>query len=270
MVTLTNVIICCCTSSSWRINLPARGSMRSRGAAASQHCDPAADQRGVAARAGLGPVGVAPDHRPRHGHLRPVAGGNQRRARRRAHARRPPGHRRMGATAARRADAGEAQRHLLRARQRIRAVLAAHPPQADVLAVPADRTAGVRRRLPARAASPIPHRRRRRAGRLGLACAPEAASRPSRSSSPAIPRAATSPSTCCCSPMSPHPAAMVLFSPLIDLTFGLARAREALRRDPAIRVRDAKRLVGLYCTGTDLSHPRLTLDVAGGRRCRPR
>ena len=32
-----------------------------------------------------------------------------------------------------------------------------------------------------------------------------------------------------------HPAAMVLMSPLIDLTFGLARAREALRRDPAIR-----------------------------------
>jgi len=31
------------------------------------------------------------------------------------------------------------------------------------------------------------------------------------------------------------PAAQVLFSPLIDLTFGLARAREALRRDPAIR-----------------------------------
>lgn len=30
-------------------------------------------------------------------------------------------------------------------------------------------------------------------------------------------------------------AALVLFSPLIDLTFGLARAREALRRDPDIR-----------------------------------
>ena len=62
-----------------------------------------------------------------------------------------------------------------------------------------------------------------------------------------------------------HPAAMVLMSPLIDLTFGLARAREALRRDPAIRVRDAQRLVRLYHAGTDLAHPRLTLDVAGGR-----
>ena len=42
-----------------------------------------------------------------------------------------------------------------------------------------------------------------------------------------------------------------------------------LRRDPAIRVRDAKRLVGLYCAKTDLAHPRLTLDVAGGRPMPP-
>ena len=66
-----------------------------------------------------------------------------------------------------------------------------------------------------------------------------------------------------------HPAAMVLMSPLIDLSFELSRAREALRRDPAIRVRDAKRLVGLYCAETDLAHPRLTLDVAGGRPMPP-
>ncbi len=66
-----------------------------------------------------------------------------------------------------------------------------------------------------------------------------------------------------------HPAAMVLMSPLIDLSFELARAREALRRDPAIRVRDAKRLVELYCTETDLAHPRLTLDVARGRPMPP-
>jgi acetyl esterase/lipase len=66
-----------------------------------------------------------------------------------------------------------------------------------------------------------------------------------------------------------HPAAMVLMSPLIDLSFELSRTREALRRDPAIRVRDAKRLVGLYCAKTDLTHPRLTLDVAGGRPMPP-
>jgi monoterpene epsilon-lactone hydrolase len=62
-----------------------------------------------------------------------------------------------------------------------------------------------------------------------------------------------------------HPAALALLSPLIDLTFGLARTREDLRRDPAIRAADAARLVQLYCAGSDLSHPRLTLDVAGGR-----
>jgi epsilon-lactone hydrolase len=67
-------------------------------------------------------------------------------------------------------------------------------------------------------------------------------------------------------PDVPHPAGMALLSPLFDMTFGLARAREALRRDPVVRVRDARRMVGLYCDGTDLAHPRLTLDVARGRR----
>lgn len=62
-----------------------------------------------------------------------------------------------------------------------------------------------------------------------------------------------------------QPAALVLFSPLMDLSFGLARAREDLRRDPAIRAVDAAKLIELYCTGTPLDHPRLTLDVAGGR-----
>jgi acetyl esterase/lipase len=66
-----------------------------------------------------------------------------------------------------------------------------------------------------------------------------------------------------------HPAAVVLMSPLADLTFGLARSRERQRRDPAIRVRDAARLIELYCGGTDLTHPRLTLDVAGGRPLPP-
>jgi epsilon-lactone hydrolase len=66
-----------------------------------------------------------------------------------------------------------------------------------------------------------------------------------------------------------HPAGLALFSPLVDLTFGLARTREELRRDPAIRAVDAARLVGLYCAGTDVTHPRLTLDVTGGRRLPP-
>lgn len=66
-------------------------------------------------------------------------------------------------------------------------------------------------------------------------------------------------------PDTAHPAALVLFSPLMDLSFGLARAREELRPDPAIRAVDAQRLLELYCVGTALDHPRLTLDVAGGR-----
>ncbi len=60
------------------------------------------------------------------------------------------------------------------------------------------------------------------------------------------------------------PAALVLFSPLVDMTFALSLARERIRRDPAIRVADAARLVALYHPGIDLTHPRLTLDVAGG------
>jgi acetyl esterase/lipase len=66
-----------------------------------------------------------------------------------------------------------------------------------------------------------------------------------------------------------HPAGVVLFSPLVDLTFARSRAREALRRDPAIRSDDAARLISLYCGDTDISHPRLTLDVAGGRMMPP-
>jgi epsilon-lactone hydrolase len=61
-----------------------------------------------------------------------------------------------------------------------------------------------------------------------------------------------------------RPAALVLFSPLIDLTFGLAAARDELRRDPAIRAVDAARLVALYSGSVDPAHQRLALDVAGG------
>jgi monoterpene epsilon-lactone hydrolase len=66
-----------------------------------------------------------------------------------------------------------------------------------------------------------------------------------------------------------HPSALVLLSPVVDLTFTLARTRERVRRDPAIRSRDALRLLELYCTGIDSSHPRLKLDVAAGRTLPP-
>ncbi len=61
-----------------------------------------------------------------------------------------------------------------------------------------------------------------------------------------------------------HPAALVLLSPLIDLTFTLATATERQRRDPAIRAAHAVRLLGLYTGGTDPADPRLALDVRGG------
>jgi acetyl esterase/lipase len=60
------------------------------------------------------------------------------------------------------------------------------------------------------------------------------------------------------------PAAMVLFSPLIDLTFELCAARELQRPDPALRAAVAAKLVALYYVGVDPTHHRLTLDVAGG------
>ncbi|MDT5011899.1 MAG: hypothetical protein QOH57_3516 [Mycobacterium sp.] len=59
-------------------------------------------------------------------------------------------------------------------------------------------------------------------------------------------------------------AALVLLSPLVDMSLSLAAAREALRRDPAIRVADATRLLQLYCGGIDPGHPRLAHDVARG------
>ena len=44
---------------------------------------------------------------------------------------------------------------------------------------------------------------------------------------------------------------------------------EALRRDPAIRVADAARLLALYTRGVDPAHQRLTLDVTGGPELPP-
>ncbi len=66
-----------------------------------------------------------------------------------------------------------------------------------------------------------------------------------------------------------HPAGMALLSPLVDLTFGLARTRESLRPDPTIRAVHAVKLVELYCQGIDVTHPRLALDVTNGRRMPP-
>ncbi|MGB8404997.1 MAG: alpha/beta hydrolase [Mycobacterium sp.] len=66
-----------------------------------------------------------------------------------------------------------------------------------------------------------------------------------------------------------QPAGAVLFSPLVDLTMGLARQQERVRRDPLISAADARRLVGLYTRGQDPEHPRLRLDFAKADRLPP-
>ncbi len=57
-----------------------------------------------------------------------------------------------------------------------------------------------------------------------------------------------------------QPAGVVLFSPLVDLSLGLASQQEQVRRDPAMSATAARRLVGLYTDGHDHGHPRLKLD----------
>jgi len=66
-----------------------------------------------------------------------------------------------------------------------------------------------------------------------------------------------------------QPAGVVLFSPLIDLTLGLAEQQEAVRLDPAISASAARELVGLYMQGHDQDNPRLRLDFARADRLPP-
>ncbi len=61
-----------------------------------------------------------------------------------------------------------------------------------------------------------------------------------------------------------QPAAAVLLSPLFDLTFALCAASEQIRRDPTMGAASAARVVSLYHAGIDPAHHRLKLDVAGG------
>lgn len=59
-----------------------------------------------------------------------------------------------------------------------------------------------------------------------------------------------------------QPAGVVLFSPLIDLTLGLAEQQEQVCRDPAMSAVAAREMVGLYTRGHDPDHLRLRLDFA--------
>lgn len=65
----------------------------------------------------------------------------------------------------------------------------------------------------------------------------------------------------------PGPAGLVLFSPLIDLSFARARARERRAgRDPMVSVARAQRLVSLHLRAADPASPRLrfTPDTVAG------
>ncbi|MEB3020801.1 alpha/beta hydrolase [[Mycobacterium] crassicus] len=66
-----------------------------------------------------------------------------------------------------------------------------------------------------------------------------------------------------------QPAGVVLFSPLIDLTLGLAEQQEKVRRDPAISAAGARALVALYVQGDDHDNVRLRLDFARADRLPP-
>lgn len=66
-----------------------------------------------------------------------------------------------------------------------------------------------------------------------------------------------------------QPAAVALFSPLIDLTFALATEQERRRRDPVISARAARRLPRVYTSGHPDDTPRLRLTVAAGTALPP-
>ncbi|MBH0777165.1 alpha/beta hydrolase [Nocardia bovistercoris] len=62
----------------------------------------------------------------------------------------------------------------------------------------------------------------------------------------------------------PQPAAVAMFSPLLDLTFALAAERERRRRDPLISARAAARMPREYTRGLPADTPRLRLRVPDG------
>jgi len=62
---------------------------------------------------------------------------------------------------------------------------------------------------------------------------------------------------------STAPAALVLFSPVLDLSMGLASARERIRRDPMISAARAARLLDLYVLDADRDHRRLRFSFSG-------
>lgn len=66
-----------------------------------------------------------------------------------------------------------------------------------------------------------------------------------------------------------QPRSVVLFSPLLDLTMGLAARQEKVRRDPLISAAAAKRLVGLYADRQPADLPRLRLRLEQSEKLPP-
>lgn len=67
----------------------------------------------------------------------------------------------------------------------------------------------------------------------------------------------------------PGPAALVVFSPLVDHTFRLSSRREQARPDPLVTAAAAKRLIDHYAGDIDPEHPRLTHVIAEGESLPP-
>lgn len=67
----------------------------------------------------------------------------------------------------------------------------------------------------------------------------------------------------------PAPAALALFSPVLDLTMQLASERERSRRDPMISAGRAARLLGLYTVDVAPDTDRLAFSFAGADRFPP-
>lgn len=67
----------------------------------------------------------------------------------------------------------------------------------------------------------------------------------------------------------PAPAALVAFSPVLDLSMSLAAARERMRPDPMISAARAARLLDLYLVGQDRAAPRLRFSFDGADRFPP-
>ncbi|MEV6430607.1 alpha/beta hydrolase [Nocardia sp. NPDC051463] len=67
----------------------------------------------------------------------------------------------------------------------------------------------------------------------------------------------------------PQPAAVAMFSPLIDLTLALAAEQERHRRDPIISARAASRLPHAYTREAPADAPRLRLTVPPGTALPP-